>query len=393
MRWLHSFLQKPSTAAVDLSGQGLDDGTVLQRLDALADLDQLIKVNLASNRLTSASLRPIVHWMERQLQSNVDVWVDLSINQIGGEPFFAIVKAMGHPDWTETSRITVAPTFAARATEQLAARLFNSGSDCQTVQKELSAALLQSNQTTSAHLDRLAQSNQTTSAHLDRLAQSTSAHLDRLAQSNQTTSAHLDRLAQSTSAHLDRLAQDLRTLTSSVENLVGHASNLDTQIEQDVTAAVKHELQQQGFTDFAEVPGNFCKFYNQQGIKLVEWDGIFACNSAELKLLVLVEAKSFLRQEHLTDKEVAQRIKTTKDFLSGVQAHEQPPQGSHKEHQRLHQFLRNGFLSRKLVLAVGAPALPFNLEDAALAGHCIVARLRASDYAVNGVDDAIRHAV
>ena len=256
------------------------------------------------------------------------------------------------PDWTEQGRVSVAATADTRVTEALAAKLYNSGQDYETVQKNLTATLLEANQASNELMAKLAGS--------------------------------VGQLANRTDAQIS-------TLSDTVLKLTGYVKTMSMHIQEEVTAAVLSAVSEHGFNEFSEVDiERFRKILDDRGEKEVEWDGIVACERGELRLLVLVEAKSYLKEEHLKDTKAYKRVMRTKAFLDRIanaDRHE-PPQDAHGRFKQQWRFYQDVYINRKLVLAIGSPSMVAGLADKALRDHCIVARTEVEGYEVQGLEES-----
>ena len=298
---------------------------------------------------------------------------------MGGRLSSALAESKGQPDRTEVEQTTVNRNPEAEVREQGEAQLAIPCSKYQTVQRETSAARLKSYESSNAVIDRLSQSIREQSRSLEQQSSDT-----------QQQSRNLEQTFQDMHRGQVSLGLAVQRMCAKVDSVTGYPWN--EQGEKDVTAAVSAALLYRGFIEFDEIPDVFRRLVDQQGNILVEWDGMVACEIADVRLLVLVEAKSYLVPAHLEDIELAARIKVTRNLLDAIPESEEPLEG-HRQYKRLCRYLQEeGFLGRSLVLAVGSPSMPSNLADDLLASHCIVARFQDGEYTVTGIDEALRHA-
>ncbi len=81
-----------------------------------------------------------------------------------------------------------------------------------------------------------------------------------------------------------------------------------------MTAALSTHLEGKGYVVTLGIPDDFLRLLNPDGTILVQWDGAVACEKDDQKILILVEAKHFLRKEQVTD--MAIRMQRTEDFMT-----------------------------------------------------------------------------
>ena len=258
------------------------------------------------------------------------------------------------PDWTEQGRILMTSTAEVRVTEDLAPYLTRSGQDHVTVQRDV------------------------TLSEAKRIASEAISKLD----------STVDKLASKTDAQISKLLRQIQDLT-------GYIRNKGEQIQEEITDALASSLGEHGFINVFEVDiERFRTILDPNGNKQVEWDGMVACEKGELRLLVLVKARSYLGQEQMQDTMAYRGVLLTKNFLDGIAnaVGSEPPPDADNNFKQQWRFYQDAYTHRKLALAIGSPSAVADLAEGVLCSYCTILSTGNECYTVQGLEEAISHA-
>ena len=151
--------------------------------------------------------------------------------------------------------------------------------------------------------------------------------------------------------------------------------NRDKQIEEDVTAALSTDLEAKWYVVTPGIPEEFLKLLNPDGTILVQWDGAVACEKDDQKLLILIEAKHFLRKEQVTD--MAIRMQRTEAVMTS------PLRQSGTRRYRQQCGVWGVFADFELRAAIGGPVVSNELKRSALGkGYYCVCKREHDPYVV-----------
>ena len=332
--WLHDSLGSSSNPAeISLCSQGLTDATIVGTLQTLDNVQGPCTVRLTGNQFTPACLAAVIQWME----GHPSVAINLGSNNIPCVRFLEVVKAAGHPDWTEQGRISLAGSREHAEVERLAAKLVN-------------------------------QSSRT-------------SKLDNIVLRMHDAVARTEQAVQESTADARATFREMLDLWGAQDELV----------KEEVNDAVHDELSELKFSSFDRANPDFRKILRADGKLLVEWDGMLACDRGDLKVLVLV--KTFLKSDMVEGRESLPNIKRaishTAAYLQAVADGRQPQSDQSPAYLRQCSYFRVGFPNRHLVAAVGLKGWTPKMRELAVMHGIVCVDIGDWLYSIAGLREAI----
>lgn len=274
----------------------MEDSDVENFLSNLSD--EVTEIDMSLNRLTSKSLKTIVQWLKKHINTKICV----QNNQFSFDSFYKNLQTMDAIYLISEGHLNMSSTTMERRIEMLALDAKKSDVVLSLIQTQI---LLGSN-----------------------IA----------AESNKNDIKHDLAMKQGAATDL-RVAK----LTESVNRAVGWVSNQNIAYEKIITCALQLYLEKEGYTIVDSIVDKSKRTIPQMGEDFdpgVEWDGVLYCqnqNIDDAPILFLIEAKTNADENGITS--MPERIKRTKKFIHLCGNDTLPPKDIKKKREATVSYL------------------------------------------------------